>query len=98
MGLNISSMDGNPLYHLSNRFIDQELTPSGRKLKTEFQFHHQLKPGNYPVALYIGLGDQQLLWKENASTLIVPPDTPHGFHNPDAIQGPIITEFGIKKV
>lgn len=98
LGLNLTTVDGNPIYHFSNRFINQELNPVDGNLKVELQFAHQLKPGNYPVAVYLGQAERQLLWKENADTLVIPPGTPYGFHNPDAIQGPVITEFGIKKV
>lgn len=95
LGLNITTNDGSPIYHFSNRFIDQELTPVNGKIETEILFSHQLKPGRYPVSVYVGQGNHQVLWEENASSILIPPDTPYGFHNPDAIQGPVITEFQI---
>lgn len=97
LGVNITTIDGNPLYHFSNRFIDKKLKPENGKVDLEIKFQHQLKPGSYPIAIYIGQADQQLLWKENAATLVVPPNTPYGFHNPDAIQAPVITDFEIEK-
>ena len=96
LGVNISTVDGNPIYHFSNRFIDQKLVPVDGKLKIELGFNHQLKPGSYPIAVYVGQTEHQILWKENAASLVIPPDTPHGFHNPDAIQGPVIADFQIK--
>lgn len=96
LGVNIGTSDGNPIYHFSNRFIDQELKSKNGGLTLEFEFQHQLKPGSYPVAVYVGQTEQQILWKENAASLVVPPDTPHGFHNPDAIQGPVIADFQIR--
>lgn len=96
LGVNISTVDGNPIYHFSNRFIDQELVPVDGKLKIELEFNQQLKPGSYPLAVYLGQNDRQLLWKENVTNLVIPPDAPYGFHNPDAIQGPVIAEFEIR--
>ncbi len=97
LGVNITTIDGNPIYHFSNRFLGKELKPRNGKVELKIRFQHRLKPGNYPVAVYVGQADQQLLWKENAATLVVPPSTPYGFHNPDAIQAPFITDFEIEQ-
>lgn len=98
LGINISTQDGMPLYHFSNRFIDQNIVPRNGKLQLELTFNHQLKAGNYNVAIYIGQDEQQLLWHENAATLTIAPFAPYGFHNPDAIQASIITDFDIKQL
>ncbi|MCB0754879.1 MAG: hypothetical protein KDB98_04755 [Flavobacteriales bacterium] len=66
-------------------------------MKIHLSFNHRLKPGAYPVAIFLGQNDDQLMWTERAFDLTVPPHAPYGFHNPDAIQGPMITEFTIKK-
>jgi hypothetical protein len=98
LGINISTQDGMPLYHFSNRFIGKMLVPKNGKLHLQLTFNHQLKAANYSISVYLGQNEQQLLWQENAATLTVPPYTPYGFHNPDAIQGPIITQFDISEV
>lgn len=98
LGINISTQDGMPLYHFSNRFIDRNLLPRNGELQLELTFNHQLKAGNYNVSIYIGQGEQQLLWQENAATLTVAPFAPYGFHNPDAIQASIITDFDINQL
>ncbi|MCB9192552.1 MAG: Wzt carbohydrate-binding domain-containing protein [Flavobacteriales bacterium] len=98
LGINISTQDGAPLYHFSNRFIDKSLVPENGALQLELTFNHQLKAGNYNVAIYIGQGEQQLLWNENAATLTIAPFAPYGFHNPDAIQASIITDFDINQL
>ena len=95
LGINISDSSGNQLYHFSNRFIDQTLTPESRKLNLKLDFKHSLKPGNYPISVYIGQNHEDLAWLENISELIVPPYNPYGFHNPQAIQSAMLTEFNI---
>ncbi|MCB9187573.1 MAG: ATP-binding cassette domain-containing protein [Flavobacteriales bacterium] len=98
LGINISTQDGMPLYHFSNRFIDKSLVPENGALQLELTFDHQLKAGNYNVAIYIGQDEQPFLWQENAATLTVAPFAPYGFHNPDAIQASIITDFDINQL
>ncbi|MCF8275942.1 MAG: ATP-binding cassette domain-containing protein [Flavobacteriales bacterium] len=98
LGINISTLDGLPLYHFSNRFIGKTLVPKNGKLRLQLTFNQQLKAANYSVSVHLGQNEQQLLWQENVATLTVPPYTPYGFHNPDAIQGPIITQFDINEV
>lgn len=98
LGINISTQDGMPLYHFSNRFIHKSLVPENGALQFELTFNHQLKAGNYNVAIYIGQGEQQLLWNENATTLTIAPFVPYSFHNPDAIQASIITSFDINQL
>ena len=94
-GVNISDSNGNQLYHFSNRFIDQTLLSENGKLNLKLDFNHALKPGNYSISLYLGQNHEKLAWIENAGELIVPPYNPHGFHNPEAIQSAMITEFNI---
>jgi lipopolysaccharide transport system ATP-binding protein len=98
LGINISTQDGTPLYHFSNRFIDRNLVPRNGELQLELTFDHQLKAGNYNVAIYIGQDEKQLLWQENVATLAVSPFAPYGFHNPDVIQAFVITDFDIKQL
>ncbi|MDP6907970.1 MAG: ABC transporter ATP-binding protein [Flavobacteriales bacterium] len=95
LGVNISTNEGSELYHFSNRFIDASLKPRSGKLNLKLNFKHQLKPGNYSISIYLGQNEVQLEWCENALRLVVPPYNPHGFHNPDAIQSPVITDFDI---
>ncbi len=95
-GVNICDKDGADLYHFSNRFNNSELVPSNGKLSLSLNFRHHLKPGNYPVSIFIGQNGQEVTWVERACTLVVPPYNPYGFHNPAAIQGPIISEFKMK--
>lgn len=95
LGININSEAGLPLYHFSNRFNETKLTPKDGCLNLTVQFHHNLKPGRYPISIYIGQEEQQLVWLEAVAYLQVPDYNPYGFHNPDAIQGPIITDFDI---
>jgi lipopolysaccharide transport system ATP-binding protein len=97
-GININTQDGMPLYHFSNRFIDQSLAPKNGELRLELTFNHQLKASNYNISIYIGQDEQQLLWQENAATLTVAPFAPYGFHNPGAIQASIVTDFEIKQL
>jgi lipopolysaccharide transport system ATP-binding protein len=96
LGINISTQDGMPLYHFSNRFIDKTLVPKNGELQLELKFTHQLKADNYPVSVFVGQNEKQLLWQESAATLTVAPFAPYGFHNPDAIQAAIITDFDIR--
>lgn len=98
LGINISTQDGMPLYHFSNRFVDKTLIPKNGALQLELTFNHQLKSGNYNVSIYIGQDEQQLLWQENAAALTIAPFAPYGFHNPDAIQASIITDFDINQL
>lgn len=95
LGINILTQEGMPLYHFSNRFIGRTLIPKEGKLKLKLTFKHGLKSGNYPISIYLGQQEKRLLWQENAANLNVPPYNPYGFHNPDAIQGPIISDFEI---
>ncbi len=95
LGINISTKEGSELYHFSNRFVDTPLNPKNGKLDLKLKFVHRLKPGNYSVSIYLGQNEIQLDWIENAAELIVPPHNPYGFHNPEAIQGPVITDFEI---
>jgi lipopolysaccharide transport system ATP-binding protein len=95
LGLNISDSNGNQLYHFSNRFIDRTLLPENRKLNLKLDFRHSLKPGNYSVSIYLGQNHEELAWLENVAELVIPPYNPYGFHNPEAIQSAIITNFNI---
>lgn len=95
LGININGQNGACLYHFSNRFSNTQLIPKSGKLRADLSFKHQLKPGRYPVSFFIGQNEVELDWLENAVELIVEPGNPYGFYNPDAIQGPIITEFTI---
>lgn len=95
LGINISTQDGQPLYHFSNRFIGKNLVPRSGELQLELTFDHQLKAGHYNIAIYIGQHEKQLVWHENAATLTIAPFAPYSFHNPDAIQASIITDFDI---
>lgn len=95
LGINISDINGNQLYHFSNRFIKQTLLPANGKLNLNLEFKHSLKPGNYPISIYLGQNHEELAWLENAGELVVPPYNPYGFHNPEAIQAAIITDFNI---
>lgn len=97
LGINITTKEGLNLYHLSNRFIDYELKPENGNLELSIDFQHTLKPGEYPVSVYIGQEEKEISWLEGISTLVVPPFNPHGFHNPDVIQGPIIGNFTIEQ-
>ena len=95
LGINISDINGNQLYHFSNRFIKETLLPSAGQLNLKLAFKHSLKPGNYPISIYLGQNHEDLAWLENIGELVVPPYNPHGFHNPEAIQSAIITDFNI---
>ena len=95
LGINISDANGNQLYHFSNRFINQTLLPVTGKLNLKLEFKHSLKPGNYPISLYLGQNHEELAWLENVGELVIPPYNPHGFHNPEAIQSAMITDFNI---
>lgn len=95
LGVNISDSVGNQLYHFSNRFIDRMLLPEDGKLNLKLDFNHSLKPGNYPVSIYLGQNHEELVWLENIGELVVPPYNPYGFHNPETIQSAVITEFNI---
>lgn len=96
LGINICGKNGEQLYHFSNRFSDDSIVPNSGRVNCELTFSHQLKPGDYQVNLYVGQNEEQLIWLENATMVSIPPYSPYGFHNPDAIQAPIITEFTIK--
>jgi lipopolysaccharide transport system ATP-binding protein len=98
LGVNIRLSNGETLYHFSNRFDGSVLKPESGNLTVNVAFNHQLKPGIYPVAVFLGQNDDQLMWTERAFDLTIPPHAPYGFHNPDSIQGPMITEFTIKKI
>jgi lipopolysaccharide transport system ATP-binding protein len=95
LGINISDSNGNQLYHFSNRFIDQTLIPENGKVNLKLDFKHSLKPGSYPISIYLGQNHEELAWLENIGELIVPPYNPYAFHNPQAIQSAIITDFNI---
>jgi len=95
IGVNITTLDGVSIYHFSNRFILKTLTPVNGKLKINLKFEHRLKPGCYFISIYIGQNEQQLEWSENVSQLQIPPYNPYNFHNPEAIQSSVITEFEI---
>lgn len=95
VGVNIMDMDGNALYHFSNRFITRKLVPQDGYVKFELKFGHGLKPGSYPIHIYVGQNDEQLEWAERAATLVVPPYNPYGFHNPEAIQASVTCPFDI---
>jgi len=94
-GINISDTNGNRLYHFSNRFIGKTLIPQSGALKLQLDFKHALKPDNYPISIYLGQNHEELAWLENAAELLIPPYNPHGFHNPEAIQSAVITDFTI---
>lgn len=96
LGINICGKNGEQLYHFSNRFSDDSIVPNSGISNCELTFSHQLKPGDYHVNLYVGQNEQQLLWMENATVVTIPPYSPYGFHNADAIQAPIIADFTIK--
>ncbi|MCF8256665.1 MAG: ATP-binding cassette domain-containing protein [Flavobacteriales bacterium] len=95
VGLNISDSNGNALLHLSNRFIRKDIHPKNGAVECEFRFEHGLKPGEYPVSIYLGQNEEQLQWAEHTSVLTVPPYNPYGFHNPDAIQAAGVRNFEI---
>lgn len=97
IGVNISTKNGDQLYHFSNRFQRKTLTPSGGQVNLELHFEHRLKPGEYRVDIYVGQNEKQLVWQEAAANLQIPPHSPYGFHNPDAIQAPLITGFEFKQ-
>ncbi|MDC0303442.1 ABC transporter ATP-binding protein [Flavobacteriales bacterium] len=97
LGVNITNQDGLNLYHLSNRFIDFELKPQSGNLDISISFQHSLKPGFYPISIYVGQEEKQIAWIEGVAKLEVPPFNPHGFHNPDALQGPVIGKFSIEQ-
>ncbi|MGB1317391.1 MAG: ABC transporter ATP-binding protein, partial [Flavobacteriales bacterium] len=67
LGINISTQTGQTLYHFSNRFIDQSLSPKEGSLSVDLAFKHSLKPGNYHVSVYVGQNEKELLWRENAT-------------------------------
>jgi hypothetical protein len=98
LGINLMDADGNALMHFSNRFNGFPLTVRDGKLDCEVRFDHALKPGRYPLHIYLGQGDETLEWAEFATVLEVPPYNPHGFHNPDAIQAPVIRPFTISQL
>ncbi|MFC2175522.1 polysaccharide ABC transporter ATP-binding protein [Bacteroidota bacterium] len=93
LGININTAEGICLYHFSNRFIDIALQPNDGMLNPLVKFEHKLKPGTYAISIFIGQNEAQLAWHENVCSLEIPPSNPYGFHNPDAIQGPMITDF-----
>lgn len=95
VGINLMDSDGNALIHFSNRFIGTELLPVNGHLAFTLTFAHQLKPGRYPLHVYLGQGGDQLEWTEHAAMLTVPPYAPYGFHDPDVIQAAVIRPFTI---
>lgn len=97
LGINISNQEGMNLYHFSNRFIDCELSPKSGNVDLSISFKHALKPGLYPISIYVGQEEKQLAWLEGIAKLKVPPFNPHGFHNPDALQGPVVGKFSIEQ-
>ncbi|MFT5918828.1 MAG: lipopolysaccharide transport system ATP-binding protein, partial [Granulosicoccus sp.] len=67
IGINIRSMSGQDLYHLSNRFTNQEFFLTSQNA-VDFSFDHQLKPGQYNVCLFLKSEDESQ-WIENEITL-----------------------------
>lgn len=98
LGINVRTKDGADVYHFSNRFLSKELKPNQGKLNVEVSFQHNLKPGNYSVAVYLGQNEQQLVWNERAAELQIAPYSPYGFHNSEAIQGPVVSQFEINEL
>jgi lipopolysaccharide transport system ATP-binding protein len=98
LGINIRTTDGAEIYHFSNRFISKELKPKQGTLNVKISFQHNLKPGSYSVAVYLGQNEQQLVWNERAAELQIAPFSPYGFHNPEAIQGPVVSTFDISEL
>lgn len=98
LGINLMDADGSALMHFSNRFNDFPLSVHDGRLDCEVRFDHALKPGRYPLHIYLGQSDETLEWAEFATMLEVPPYNPHGFHNPDAIQAPVIRPFTISQL
>ena len=97
LGINISTIDGNPLYHFSNRFTGTTLKVVDRKLSVTVEFAHLLKSGNYQVSVYLGQNEERLVWLENVATLVVPPHNPYNFHNPDSIQASVVPAFTMRQ-
>jgi len=97
LGVNISDKNGNALLHFSNRFIGSSLMANDGQLRCDLRFDHGLKPGDYPMSIYIGQNETQLEWIEHAATLVIPAYNPYGFHNPDALQAAAVRPFEIIK-
>ena len=93
IGINIRSMSGQDLYHLSNRFIDQELRMDAKN-QIDFSFDHQLKPGQYNVCLFLKCEDETQ-WIENGITLEIGGEVPYGFLDASHIQSDLAPNFSL---
>ncbi len=98
LGVNIADGQGNALFHISNRFVAISLLPKNGIVNCLLHFEHCLKPGNYPINVFIGQNNEQLEWTEFASSIEITPYNPYGFHNPEAIQASIICPFEITQL
>jgi hypothetical protein len=72
--------------------------PKNGIVNCSLHFEHRLRPGNYPINVFIGQNNEQLEWTEFASSIEIAPYNPYGFHNPEAIQASIICPFEITQL
>lgn len=93
IGINIRSMSGQDLYHLSNRFQDQEFL-LGTQNKVDFSFDHQLKPGQYNVCLFLKY-EEESQWIENGITLEIGGNAPYGYLDASQIQSDLAPNFSL---
>ena len=93
IGINIRSMAGQDLYHLSNRFSSQDYL---LRLKNtlDFSFEHQLKPGQYNVCLFLK-SEEESQWIENDIILEIGGETPYGFLDTSQIQSNLAPKFSL---
>ena len=93
IGINIRSLSGQDLYHLSNRFTGQE-----HQLKIEnrvdFSFDHQLKPGRYNVCLFLK-SEEESQWIDDGITLEIEGKAPYDFLDTSQIQSDLAPNFSL---
>ena len=95
IGINIRSLTGTDIYHISNRFLGEYVELKSQTM-VEFSLQHQLISGSYAVCLYLKVNDVEQQWIENAATFEVPSEVPYGFLDASQIQADLTPEFTIK--
>lgn len=96
LGINLRSMTGTDLYHISNRFLNQEIELK-ESATLEFSIQHQLKPGKYHLCLYLKVDDIEQQWLENVASIEITGGAPYGFLDRSQIQSDLVPEFTIKQ-
>ena len=93
IGINIRSMSGQDLYHLSNRFTGQE-HHLGIENRVDFSFDHQLKPGPYNVCLFLKT-EEETQWIDDGITLEIEGKAPYDFLDTSQIQSDLAPNFSL---